>query len=114
MNMLVIEHGPEISMPGVARSFGTGGTFQSDVVAALARQRLGQPALLERAHEALVPLGPQRVRARGELVAQADEVVAELGGEEGGGALHRGDLHPVGRVARGSWIRRHWRGSVRY
>jgi hypothetical protein len=36
MNMLVIEHGPEISMPGVARSFGTGGTFQSPVVAALA------------------------------------------------------------------------------
>ena len=76
-------------------------------------QRLGQPALPERAHEPLVALGAQRVRARGELVAQADEVVAELGGEEGGGALHRGDLHPVGRGARGGWIRRHWRGSVR-
>jgi hypothetical protein len=34
MNMLVIEQGPEISMPGRARSSGTGGTFQSPVVAA--------------------------------------------------------------------------------
>jgi len=41
MNMLVIEQGPEISMPGVARSFGTGGTFQSEVVIALASNGSG-------------------------------------------------------------------------
>ena len=35
MNMLVMEQGPEISMPGRRRSSGTGGTFQSPVVAAL-------------------------------------------------------------------------------
>ncbi len=50
MNMLVIEHGPEISMPGVARSFGTGGTFQSVVVIALAGKGSGnRPCLSARA-----------------------------------------------------------------
>ena len=33
MNMLVMEQGPEISMPGRRRSSGTGGTFQSPAVA---------------------------------------------------------------------------------
>ena len=33
MNIEVIEQGPEISMPGLRRSAGTGGTFQSPVVA---------------------------------------------------------------------------------
>ena len=35
MNMLVIEQGPEISMPGFRRSSGTGGTFQSPAARAL-------------------------------------------------------------------------------
>ena len=36
MNMLVIEHGPEISMPGRWSSSGTGATRQSPVRASLA------------------------------------------------------------------------------
>jgi hypothetical protein len=36
MNMLVMEQGPEISMPGLRSSAGTGGTFHAPVVASLA------------------------------------------------------------------------------
>jgi hypothetical protein len=35
MNMPVMEQGPEISIPGLERSAGTGGTFQLPVVAGL-------------------------------------------------------------------------------
>ncbi len=35
MNIDVIEHGPEISMPGIFRSSGTGGTRQVPVLASL-------------------------------------------------------------------------------
>ena len=35
MNMLVMEHGPEISIPGRSRSAGTGGTRQLPLVTGL-------------------------------------------------------------------------------
>src|SRR5438309_308031 len=42
MNIEVIEHGPEISMPGFLSSSGAGGTFQSPVVASLGGSGAGR------------------------------------------------------------------------
>ena len=111
MNMLVIEHGPEISMPGVARSFGTGGTFQSPPLAALDAGAEGSRPCLRAWASRSSRLRAQGMHPRAELVVQPQEVGLELGGEEGGRALHGRDLHPLARG--GSGVRRHWRRSVR-
>ena len=58
--------------------------------------------MLEGLDQPLVALGPQRVHARAELVVQPQQVGLELGGEEGGGALHGRELHPLARGGGGS------------
>ena len=102
MNMLVIEHGPEISMPGAPQVFGHRRHLP---VAGGGRARRGSgPGQLPCSSarlSTLVALAAQRVHARREVVVQPHEVVAELGGEERGRALHGHDADAVGGGA--SW-----------
>src|SRR5262249_37670972 len=85
MNMLVIEQGPEISMPGLWSSAGTGGTRQAPVVAALgrgrARRRAG-PAAGVGALKRGVAGGDQVVDTRAEPVVQGQQEVGELRSEQ--------------------------------
>src|SRR6266403_1325803 len=75
MNIEVIEHGPEISIPGFFSSSGTGGTFQSPVVASLAgsgEQPRAVGAQLQRARvQAIVKRGQELVEGRREQMVGA-------------------------------------------
>src|SRR5262249_3711630 len=94
MNMEVMEHGPEISMPGVLKSAGTAGTFHSPAAAGCAGCEGRSP--LARARGGVEGCGPpreQRLDPRGEPVMEREEIFEERGGEQLVGALHGRPAH---------------------
>ena len=82
-------------MPGVRRSSGTGGTFQSPDARAFG-WRTGQDPLLEGAPQHQVALGAQREGARGEGVVHPHQVVEECGCEECVGAIDGCHANAIG------------------
>ena len=83
-------------MPGVRRSSGTGGTFQSPDARALSGGGPGRIPLIEGAPQHQVALGAQREGARGEGVVHPHQVVEECGCEECVGAIDGRHANTIG------------------